>query len=111
MIIACNQPNYIPWYPYFHLIKSVDKFFLLDVVKAGKKNFIVRNKILDKNNKEVWLTIPLKKEEKYKNICHTYIDENFKEKLSGGRGKHFSEKLLKIFTILIHQTFISLIQT
>ncbi|MBC11322.1 MAG: hypothetical protein CMP32_05360 [Rickettsiales bacterium] len=80
MIIACNQPNYIPWYPYFHLIKSVDKFFLLDVVKAGKKNFIVRNKILDNNNKEIWLTIPLKKEEKYKNICHTYIDESFKKK-------------------------------
>ena len=44
MIIACNQPNYIPWYPYFHLIKSVDKFFLLDVVKAGKKILLLEIK-------------------------------------------------------------------
>jgi len=106
MIIACNQPNYIPWYPYFHLIKSVDKFFLLDVVKAGKKNFIVRNKILDKNNKEVWLTIPLKKEEKYKNICHTYIDENFKEKhlelILNCYGKYLEKDLKKIITDIYH---------
>ena len=49
MKIACNQPNYIPWYPFFHLIQSVDKFFILDVVKPGKKNYIVRNKIISNN--------------------------------------------------------------
>ena len=52
MKIACNQPNYIPWYPFFHLIQSVDKFFILDVVKPGKKNYIVRNKII--SNKKIF---------------------------------------------------------
>lgn len=78
MKIACNQPNYIPWYPFFHLIKSVDKFFLLDVVKPGKKNYIVRNKIFS-DKKEIWLTIPLEKKDKYKNICNSFIGEKFKK--------------------------------
>ena len=78
MKIACNQPNYIPWYPFFHLIQSVDKFFILDVVKPGKKNYIVRNKIIS-NKKNLWLTIPLEKEEKYKNICNSYIGQRFKK--------------------------------
>ena len=78
MKIACNQPNYIPWYPFFHLIKSVDKFFLLDVVKPGKKNYIVRNKIFS-DKKEIWLTIPSEKKDKYKNICNSFIGEKFKK--------------------------------
>tara|TARA_Y100000589_G_C27034303_1_gene580372 strand:+ start:77 stop:772 length:696 start_codon:yes stop_codon:yes gene_type:complete len=78
MKIACNQPNYIPWYPFFHLIQSVDKFFILDVVKPGKKNYIVRNKIIS-NKENLWLTIPLEKEEKYKNICNSFIGQKFKK--------------------------------
>ncbi len=93
MIIACNQPNYIPWYPYFHLIKSVDKFFLLDVVQPGKQNYIVRNKILDENDKEIWLSIPIKEREKYINICDTNIDETFKKKHLNLILNHYSKYL------------------
>ena len=95
MKIACNQPNYIPWYPFFHLIKSVDKFFLLDVVKPGKKNYIVRNKIFA-DKKEIWLTIPLEKEEKYKNICNSFIGDKFKKdhlnKIINNYSKYIDDK-------------------
>ena len=66
MKIACNQPNFIPWAPYFDLISKVDIFFILDTVQPGKKNFIVRNKIVNPNKNLIkWITVPIEKKLKY----------------------------------------------
>ena len=62
MKIAINQPNYLPWLPYFHLISSVDKFYFLDnVITANGGSFINRNKLI-LNNKNYWITVTVKKD-------------------------------------------------
>lgn len=77
MKIAINQPNYLPWLPYFHLISSVDKFYFLDnVITANGGSFINRNKLI-LNNKNYWITVTVKKDQKRKYFTETIIEKNF----------------------------------
>ena len=59
--IAIYQPNFIPWLNFFRRLNKVDKFVFLDHVNFQKNGLQNRNKIIV-NNKETWLTIPVKKE-------------------------------------------------
>ena len=59
--IAIYQPNFIPWLNFFRRLNKVDKFVFLDHVNFQKNGLQNRNKIFV-NNKETWLTIPVKKE-------------------------------------------------
>jgi hypothetical protein len=45
MKCAIMQPTYLPWYGYFSLIDSVDKFVFLDDVQLEKRNWQIRNRI------------------------------------------------------------------
>ncbi len=60
MKVAIHQPDYLPWLPYFHKIKAVDLFVLMDCVEYGGKSscFHNRNKIKVPNG-WAYLTIPL----------------------------------------------------
>jgi hypothetical protein len=58
MKVAIMQPYFFPYIGYFQLIKSVDKFIILDDVNFIKGGWINRNIIADKNISQ-WLTIPL----------------------------------------------------
>ena len=59
MMIAIHQPNYVPWLGYFYKIYIADKFVFLDDVPYSKNSYFNRSKILQ-NNKDVWLTVPVK---------------------------------------------------
>ena len=63
MIAAIMQPTYLPWAGYFNLINQVDIFFFLDDAQFAKQSWHNRNRIL-RNNKEVLITISLKKKKK-----------------------------------------------
>jgi len=56
------QPNYIPWYGYFELIKEADIFVFLDDVQYTRRDWRNRNKILTKDGDVQWLTVPVIKE-------------------------------------------------
>jgi hypothetical protein len=60
--IAIHQPEHMPWPGFFNKIKNVDIFVLLDDVQYRKNYFQNRNKILDVNFKDKWITIPVEKQ-------------------------------------------------
>lgn len=62
MKIAIHQPEHMPWPGFFNKIKNVDIFVLLDDVQYRKNYFQNRNKILDVNFKDKWITIPVEKQ-------------------------------------------------
>lgn len=76
MIVSVHQPQYLPWLGYFHKIYHSDLFVFLDNSQYKKREYQNRNRIRTKNN-EIWLTVPvLKDEEPYPNISDVYIDNS-----------------------------------
>jgi hypothetical protein len=58
MKIAIMQPTYLPWLGYFSLMRSVDKFVILDSVQFEKRSWQQRNQIKTANG-PLMLTIPV----------------------------------------------------
>lgn len=56
---AIMQPTYLPWLGYFAMIDDVDVFVFLDDVQLTKRSWQVRNRIKEKDGKELMLTIPV----------------------------------------------------
>jgi len=72
-IIACHQPNFLPWLGYFAKIFHADVFFLLDDVQFtqghGKHNWTTRVRILSLSGPQ-WLTVPVKRTGKGKQLIN-----------------------------------------
>lgn len=58
MIVAIDQPNYIPWKGYFDLIHDCDLFCFYNDVQYTTRDWRNRNKILTPNG-EKWLSVPV----------------------------------------------------
>ncbi len=85
MKISISQPTFFPWQGYFALIDYVDEFIFLENIQFNKRSWQQRNKILI-NEKEIFLTMPVKSKGKFKQkICDVEID-NFKK----NKTKHIS---------------------
>ena len=61
MIVAVDQPNYIPWKGYFDLINDVDLFVFYNDVQYTVRDWRNRNKIITPNG-EKWLSVPCGKD-------------------------------------------------
>ncbi|WP_395167158.1 WbqC family protein [Francisella salimarina] len=61
MKLAIMQPTFNPWVGYFDLINSVDIFVFLDNVQLEKRSWQVRNKVKSNDDKEIFISIPIKK--------------------------------------------------
>lgn len=57
MIVAVDQPNYIPWKGYFDLIHDVDLFVFYNDVQYTIRDWRNRNKIYTPNG-DKWLSVP-----------------------------------------------------
>ena len=57
MIVAVDQPNYIPWKGYFDLVNDVDLFVFYNDVQYTTRDWRNRNKIRTPNG-EKWLSVP-----------------------------------------------------
>ncbi len=53
MKIACHQPNFIPYFPFFYKMALADKFIILKEVQFEKNNYQNRYFL---NEKEKWVT-------------------------------------------------------
>jgi len=53
--IACHQPNFCPWFPFFYKMAMVDIFVILENVQFEKNGF--QNRYKAGNGK--WVTIPV----------------------------------------------------
>ncbi len=61
MLVACHQPNYIPWSGFFHKLKFADVFVLLDSVQFPRgTSWVNRNRIKSPQG-QLWLTVPAKR--------------------------------------------------
>ncbi|MFH1623590.1 MAG: WbqC family protein [Pseudomonadota bacterium] len=75
-IISIHQPAYIPWLGYFHKMSVADIFVILNTVQFEKNSFINRNRILQPDGREMWLTIPaLTKADSKQQISKVLVDE------------------------------------
>jgi len=59
MRVSIHQPAYLPWLGYIDKVLNTDMFVFLDTVSFSKNSFENRNRIL-LDNREFWLTIPIK---------------------------------------------------
>jgi hypothetical protein len=72
-VVACHQPNFLPWLGYFAKIYHADIFFLLDDVQFtqghGKHNWTTRVRILTQSGPQ-WLSVPVKRTGKGKQLIN-----------------------------------------
>ena len=104
MKLGIMQPYFLPYIGYFQLINTVDTFVLYDNIKYTKKGWINRNRILG-NEKDEYITLPLKKASDYLTIDQRFLSESFyldKRKLLGKVGENYRKapnftKVYKLF--------------
>lgn len=77
MRLAIMQPYIFPYIGYFQLINAVDTFVVYDNIQFTKKGWINRNRILV-NNKDEYISLPLKKDSDYLNVDQRKLAETFK---------------------------------
>jgi hypothetical protein len=72
-VVACHQPNFLPWLGYFAKIYHADIFFLLDDVQFtqghGKHNWTTRVRNLTQSGPQ-WLSVPVKRTGKGKQLIN-----------------------------------------
>ena len=80
--IAIMQPYFFPYLGYWQLIKSVDKFIILDDVNFTKKSWVHRNNIISHENPEQ-INLCIRKASQNKFIKDLFLSEehNWKNKL------------------------------
>lgn len=74
MIVACHQPQYLPWLGYFAKLDRADVFVLLDTVQYKKNEWQNRNRIKTAQGPQ-WLTVPVR----YRfgqRICEVEVDNH-----------------------------------
>lgn len=58
-VVAIHQPNFIPWFGYFHKIKSCTDFVFLDDVTFSRNTMINRVKIKTREGGKTYITVPI----------------------------------------------------
>lgn len=61
MIVACHQPNFLPWIGFFYKALLADLVVLLDDVQFARGFTWVNRNRLKCDQGELWLTVPVKK--------------------------------------------------
>jgi hypothetical protein len=74
--LAIMQPYFFPYIGYFQLMKAVDTFVIYDNIEYTKKGWINRNRIL-LNDKETYISLPLKKDSDFLNVTDREISEEW----------------------------------
>lgn len=58
--VAIMQPYFLPYAGYFRLISESDLFVIYDCVQFPRRGWVHRNKLVDTQGVERWLTLPLR---------------------------------------------------
>ena len=100
MKIAIHQPEHFPYLGFFQKMKYVDVFVILDDAQFSKGNWHNRNKFLNKNGKEEWFTVQLKKFNFGERINQIYCDEDqrWRKKIIKKIQQNFGIDLTEIYS-------------
>lgn len=74
MILASNQPYFLPYFPYWQLIHAADRFLLGDDFAFIRKGWINRNRIR-MGGQDIWFRVELRKASSFKLIRDTFLKE------------------------------------
>lgn len=103
MRVLISQPRYLPHISYIKRLYFADLFIILDNVQRQASSVENRNKILYKDGKARWVTIPVKSSKRSK-ICFTIIDgslwiEQHKRKIIDSYSNHpfYDEKFVNYY--------------
>lgn len=80
--IAIMQPYFLPYAGYFRLIAQTDLFVIYDCVQFPRRGWLHRNKLLDAQGAEQWLTLPLKSAPQDTRICDLEFPDGAAEALA-----------------------------
>ncbi len=75
MKVAIMQPYFFPYLGYFRLAAMADLFIILDCVQFPRRGYVHRCRT-NRDNKEYWLTLPIKKEQRSTLIKDLQFIEN-----------------------------------
>ncbi|MCP4486529.1 MAG: WbqC family protein [Gammaproteobacteria bacterium] len=108
MKVAITQPNFIPWLGFFDLLDTVDLWLVLDNVQLSKRSYIVRNRIADIQQNQMWLSHEIKKSFQRANINKVQINNSkpWLDKITGRikssyrHSAFFKQYSMNIFSIL-----------
>lgn len=112
-IIACHQPNFMPWIGFFAKMARADIFVLLDDIQftqgSGRHNWTTRVQIANENGPK-WLGFPVKRSgmglQKISDIRSDDSDSRYLEKMiktlefSYRKKKYYRETIPQILDIL-----------
>jgi hypothetical protein len=59
MMVTIHQPEHLPWTGFFHKMSMAEAYVILDAVPFTKNNWQNRNKLVDREGKEFWVTVPV----------------------------------------------------
>jgi hypothetical protein len=59
MIASAHQPHFLPWLGYINKVVHSETFIWLDTVQYRKNYFQNRSKIMGRDGREQWLTLPV----------------------------------------------------
>jgi len=76
MTAVIMQPYFLPYIGYFQMMKCADVFVVYDNIQFSKGGWINRNRILS-NGKDVFITLPLKKDSDYLDIRERSLSDTF----------------------------------
>lgn len=74
MILASNQPYFLPYFPYWQLIHAADRFLLGDDFAFIRRGWINRNRIR-MGGQDIWFRVELRKASSFKLIRDTFLKE------------------------------------
>jgi hypothetical protein len=83
MKLAIMQPYFFPYIGYFQAISAVDKYILYDNLNFIKKEWVNRNRYLEKNRNSCYFHVPLKDKSSFKKIHEIELigDDKWKKKI------------------------------
>lgn len=107
MILAGNQPYFIPYIGYWQLMKAADVYVIADDAQYMRHAWVNRNRILTNKTSQTLFTLELVKASHAEPINHRYISEqyNAEKKLSVlrnayGKAPYFQEGMALMTQIL-----------
>ncbi len=102
------QPYFFPYIGYFQLINSVDEFVIYDNIQYTKSGWINRNRILNSKGEPQFLTLPLKKDSDYLNVCERLVSSDYdpKKTLNMIRSVYSKAPLFKTVYALLEKCFL-----
>lgn len=78
MKLVVTQPNYLPWLGYFAQLNACDHLVVLDDVQFARREWQNRNKIVNRDGKVSFVTLPIRKAPRSTNINEIRVSEDFK---------------------------------